>query len=119
LDLYNRHIQESADIMKQSLLLAALATSGTLASPHGHLHKRLSHSHNHEKRGVEVVTVTVCKLGVMELPESVCDFYVNKGVLKYVDDGSGTPVVALAAPAASSVSHSHYESGNTTESDYC
>jgi hypothetical protein len=94
--------------MKQSLLLAALATSGTLASPHGHLHKRLLHSRNHEKRAVEVVTVTVCKLGPLELPESVCDFYVNKGVLKYVDDGSGTPAVALANPAPSPASVSHW-----------
>jgi hypothetical protein len=92
--------------MKSSLLLAALATSGALATPHGHSHQRLSHTHGHEKREIkeEIVTVTVCKLGVLELPESVCEFYVNKGVLKYVDDGSGAPAVALAKPETPKVS---------------
>ena len=86
--------------MKPSLLLAALATGGAFASPHGHIHRRLSHSHGHEKRDVteEIVTVTVCKLGVLELPGTVCDFYVDKGILKYVDDGSGGAAVALAKP---------------------
>jgi hypothetical protein len=94
--------------MKSGLLLAAVAATGAIAKPHGHIHKRLSHTHNHQKKAVteEIVTVTVCKLGPLELPESVCDFYVNKGVLKYVDDGQGGAAVALAKtpPAASAVS---------------
>jgi hypothetical protein len=82
--------------MKSSLLIAAFATSGAVAKPHNHYHRRAMHAHNHHRRAVteEVVTVTVCKLGSLELPGSVCDYYVDKGVLKYVDDGS----VQLASP---------------------
>lgn len=98
--------------MKTSIYLAAIAASGALAKPHGHHHRRSLHSH-HAKRAVTeettVVTVTVCKLGALELPESICDYYVNKGVLRYVDGGS----IELASSAAPVVSLSPKIYGNS------
>lgn len=94
-----------------------MAVTGALAKPHGHHHRRSLHSHGHAKRAVTeettVVTVTVCKLGVLELPESICDYYVDKGVLKYVDGGS----IELASSAAPVVSI--FPSGSEISTDHC
>jgi hypothetical protein len=78
--------------MKTSLLLTAMAVNGAIST--SNVHSVSQYPRNIEKRAMEeeVVTVTVCKLGALELPERICDYYVDKGVLKFVEDGS----VALA-----------------------